>query len=422
MYTTKTYNNLMLSAIFGSVMSAGIAPYVIITMMTDIGGGVGHMAMVSLIVQAGGCASLPIAVFFGKMRAKKASLILFGLGRGLMIFLILSPLFHMGPTAALSFFAIGTLFCCSGMGPANSWFKSLIPENIRGEFLGKRNAMGLLIAAGLTPLLGMVIDHRASTGLKVEYFYPAIMLAPLLCGFFDLYFLSRASETARDADTGGREKVLKSFFSAGVWKSATIPFLSSMGATMLAPFIIILYYDMKISSFTVGILIAASSLALAVGMLSSGRAADHSSKNVHRIFMFSPVLYAGWTCCCWILTVFYFSGSISAGKTAAGIGTCFCIMSFIQGLIQGAQAKYSLEVVEGGNISFSAAIFIQSLLTLVILGTSVKLGSWAAANDSMLKYFFYSGFHYTQIIFAYSILSGIIAALLLSRTSTCRNP
>lgn len=420
MHSAENYKNLMISVIFGSVMSAGIAPYVIIAMMADIGGGVGHMATVQLIIQAGGCASLPLAIIFEGISSKKASLLLFGFGRGFMIFLIIAPLLHLGPTAALVFFAAGTLCGCSAMGPANSWFKSLIPENSRGGFLGKRNALGLLICAALTPLIGLIIDHRAESGLKTEFFYPAIMLVPLLCGFLDLYFLGRTTENGSfDRRNNNNEKILKSFCSPGIWKAAVIPFLANAGAAMLAPFIIILYYNINMSSFTIGILIAASSLALAAGMVLSGRAADLSQKNIQKIFLLAPIHYAIWTCVCGVLTVFYFSGILSAGKTAAGVGACFCIMSFIQGLTQGVQTKYFLEVVDGGNISFSSAIFIQSLLSLLIIGISVKAGSWAADHNDMLRDMFYNGFNYIQIVFAYSIAFGISAAFFLSRTKIC---
>ena len=416
MFSEKTYGYLMRSMVFGSVMSAGLAPYVIITMIKDMGGSAGQMAMVQFLAQTSACASLPLALLLRSVNPKKAALTLFYTGRAFMTLLPAAVLFRFSPAAALGVYTAGTVLSGSGMGPANCWLKSLVPADMRGAFFGKRNALGLIIAAALTPLAGMIIDKRAEAGFKVEYFYPALMFIPLFCGFLDLRCLSK-TECPRwgSEDFDERRKALSAIFSKDVLKAVFAPFVSNISAAWLAPFIVILCYDMGMSSFETGIVSAVMSLGVAAGMMLGGRAADISPANIRRIFVCFPAANAVLALMTALLTVFYFSGALSAKPAALWAGVFFCGMSFVSGIAQGAQTKYSLEAVSGGSVSFSAVIFLQSLLTLIILGASVKLGSWAADSAAMLGGIFYPGFHYTQIIFACSIVSGAASAVFLAR-------
>jgi hypothetical protein len=400
----------MMSMIFGSVMSAGLAPYVIITMLKDMGGTVAQMALVPLFAQSCACASLPAALLLRRMNPKHAALTLFCAGRAVFALLLAAPLLRFSPAAVLGVYAAGTVVGGSGMGPANCWLKAVVPETVRGGFFGERNALGLVVAALLTPVAGFVIS-RAGEDTQRAFFYPALMFIPLLCGFLDLRCLGKVSgaDACRKSSGGGEDSVFKSVMSAGVWRAAFIPFVSNAGAAWLGPFAVILCYDIGMSGFGVGIVTAVSSVGGAAGMVLGGRLSDRPGNWMGRIFILFPAAHALCVCILAVLTAFFFSGHFAEKPAAALAGACLSLMSFAGGMAQGAQTKFSLEAVSGGSVPFSAVIFLQSVLTLALLGASVKTGSWAASGV------FSGDFHYTQIIFACSAVTGAVSALWLSR-------
>jgi len=421
----KTLKNLMISMFFGSLFSVGIAPYVITSILKDLNASVLQMAFVPFLAQCGGCLGLPLVFALGRMDTKKSAILMFLLSRSFMLLLVLLLLLSVfyaatGPVAVLLLYGVSMALGVSGMGPANSWFKCILPGRIQGTFLGRRNALGCLTVAVLTPVFGYAIDCRPTGGVGTEVFYSLLLILPLAAGYFDIYFLNKVESAVKskvrdrnDADTGCG---YRDFFNPEIWKAAVVPLISLSGILLLSPFLIILYYEMGMSGFTAGLSIAFSTLGLAGGMVFGGRFSDRSRKYIRHIFTFCPIFNVIFTIALGVITFLAFSGHIRSGYCAGFVITCLFLMMATQGIIQSAQTKYIFDTVKGGRVfSFSLVLFLQNLLMMLIFGASIKLGGVALAWTSGHKVFPYEGFHYLHILFFVSAAAGIASALFLRK-------
>ena len=423
----RTFRNLMVAMICGSVLSSGTAPYIITALLKDMDASLTQMALVPFIIQCGGFLGLPLACLLGRMDPKRVTILMLFLGRTSLVFLallLLTPLCGggLGPTLILSFYAASVVIGASAGGPANLWFRDVVPSRLQGSFLGRRNAYGSLVVAALMPLFGYILDKCSAHGISTGSVFPILMIIPFAAGYLDLYFLSKVEPVHPHAERpfiGAMPEFLSAFRNKAVWRATIVPMLSVSGVLLLSPFSIILCFELGMSGLATGLLMASSALGVACGMIYGGRLADKSMEFVGRIFTWLPLVLATLVALLAVLATLVFSGIISVAYATAPVILCTLSMAFFQGVLQSAQVKYTLsELRDGGVVAFSLLISLQNLGCMALLGASIWLGSWASAHAAGIRAFI-PGFHYLHLIFACSITSGAMASIFLRRRGLC---
>ncbi len=419
----RTFRNLMLAMLFGSVLSSGTAPYIITALLKDMDATLTQMALVPLIVQCGGLFGLPLVCLLGRMEPKSATILMLFLGRSSLVFLsllLLTPLCGgaLGPSLVLGLYAASVVIGASAGGPANLWFKEIVPSRLQGSFLGRRNAYGSLVVAALMPLFGFVLDKCSAHGIRTGSVFPILMIMPLVAGYLDLYFLSKVEprhSPLSQPPMGMMPEFRKALWSMAIWRAAFVPALSLSGVLLLSPFAIILCFDLGMSGFSTGLMMAFSALGVACGMIYGGKLSDSSMALVLRLFAWLPLLFSALVLGLAVLSSLVFSGVLGIGAATAPILACFLVMALAQGMLLSAQVKYTLrELRDCGVVSFSLLSSIQNVFSILLLSFSIWLGAWASANAASIREFI-PGFHYLHIVFACSITCGVLASILLGR-------
>ena len=409
---------------FGSVFSVGTAPYVITCLLKGLNANLTQMALLPFIVQCGGCLGLPLACSLWRLESKSATILLLFLGRTFVLILTASLLLpfcrgNSGPLLVISLYALSVVISSASSGPATAWFKDILPLHRQSSFIGWRNAFGGLVIAVLTPLFGLLLDKGALSGLATSTLFTVLMLIPLVAGFLDLYFLGRVAGSGTSTDSSSfksLKRLVHDLKNPALWKASLLPVISQGAVLWLAPFMIVLCFEMGMGCFSTGLFSAVSTLGLAAGMVCGGRLSDASPGNVRTILVFLPLVMVAVILALLVIITLFFSGRIGVLHSTILLMPCFLFLMFAQGMIQSAQIKYAFALIsEGGTIAFSFLASLQNILSSLVLGVSIILGSWAAAHTEILKSALFPSFHYLHLIFACSIASGLLASIILKR-------
>ena len=405
-------------------MSVCITPYVITTVMKDFNASVLQIALIPVIIQAGGFLGLPVAILCSRFNPKAACIFLYSLARTFLFMFILIFLYQNSVGGKASFFlltaySLMVILGMSAVGPTNSWFKQVLPENSQATILGKRSALSSLVTAGLTPAVGLAMTKHTLIGLDKHSLYLFMISFALVVGYIDLYFLSKvqgcSARVRKDISNILRE-VRSICRNRNIWNASTVSVVANSGAFFIIPFIILLYYDLGMSEFMVGILTALSALGVAAGSITGGYLSD--KRLIKQVFICSSALRT----ICYLfllgLTIAAFSRRLSPLVICMLTATPAFLITFAQSCIQAAHIKYTFSTVkDASSISFAFIQFVRNLAILIILSVSANLGSFLSKRSDILCNYLWNGFHYTQVLFLCSIVIGVLSCIYLHRAN-----
>lgn len=364
----RSLSHLMLAMFFGACMSVCVTPYILTTILREYNASVFQIALIQVILPAGGLLAFPAAIAFSNFNRKNTCIFLHSAGRTfLIVFLVVLVHPHISkrsiPAILLSAYALMHMLGMSATGPTLSWFKEIIPQDIQATFLGKAKGSS-------------VIEKRKM------------------------------------------ERILQEVKS--IWKNrdnrnaAIIPVIANIGTFLVIPFMILLYYDLGLDKFKVGIIVALSAAGSASGLIVGGRFSDRLL--VRKVFVFSSLLRVLCHFSFFILTVRTFSSGLHWMYLFGVLAVTALLATFSQSCIMSSSTKYIFNTVkDGSSISFAFITFLGNLVTSIILVSAAKSGAFLSSKADILSQYLWSGFHYTQILFLCSIILSLFCCIYLWR-------
>ena len=414
----------MTSMFFGACMSVCITPYVITTIMKEFNASIFQIALIPVIIQASGFLGLPMAILCNRFNPKTASIFLYSLARTFLFVFILVFLYQdsTGDKASvflLTAYSLMGVLGASAVGLTNSWFKQVIPENTQATILGRRNALGSLVICGLTPVIGLAMTKHNLVGLDKHSLYFFMISFALVVGYIDLYFLTKVQGCPAIGKRGLSEilREVKSIcMNRKIWNVSTISVIANSSALIIIPFVILLYYDLGMNEFMVGIITAISMLGVAVGSITGGYFSDRQL--IKQVFVYSSALSAITQLFLLGLTIAVFSRPMHPVAICALTAAPAFLMTFAQSCVQTAHIKYTyFTVKDASSIAFAFIAFVRNLVILFILSISANLGALLARRSDILCNYLWNGWHYTQVLLLGSIVIGVLSCIYLQRAN-----
>ena len=409
-------------------MSVCIAPYVLTTIMKEYHASVFQIALIPVIIQAGGFLALPMAIAFSNFNCKKVSISLYSAGRLFLIVFLVALIYpnierRSIPIILLSTYAIMQILSMSATGPTNSWFKEIIPHDIQATFLGKRSALCALVVGSLTPAVGFFMEKHDMVDLDKKSVYMILFAFAIIVGYVDMYFLGKVetSSIRIKRKIGQILQEVKSVWKRqDIWNASFIAVIADIGTFLIVPFLILLYYDMGLGEFKVGIIVAISTLGVAAGLVTGGHFSDRLL--VKKVFMLSSLLRTFSHLCFFMLTILVFSYSLPKIYIFIILATIAPMATFSGSCIVAANIKYVYNSVkDGSSISFAFIHFVRNFVVLIILASVAKFGAFLSSRSDILSAYLWNGFHYIQILFLCSIILSLFSCIYLYRANVYKN-
>jgi len=266
---------LTLAAVLGSAAGAAASGFTLTTLLHHSGAAPGAIALLGVLAQGAMVSALPTALLLRRLDHRRATLLILSIAYGCLLPLALVAAFApSGPwlvLGVLTLWAMHTSMGAGCVGPANAWFRHLIPGRIQGSYLGWRSGIGLAMAAVATPIAGWLLEVGPAGRLV-----PALLLVMgALLAVADLLVLTRAPMPLRCQSVSAVTPPLRELFrSRGVWMPALAALLSSTGRLLVAPFFVLICFACGLGPAMTALITAASMLAGAVGLAWGGRLAD----------------------------------------------------------------------------------------------------------------------------------------------------
>ena len=418
----------MLSVFFGASMSAFFTPYVLTTILKEYHATVFQIALIVVIIRAGGFVALPVAVLCSNFNHKRVCISLHLVAvTSLIVFpiVILYPdIAKIGiPATLLSAYAVSQIFTMSAAGPASAWFKEILPGNIQATFIGKRSALASLVIGCLTPAIGFCMERYSLVGLDKKTLYVIFFSFAIVLGYTDMYFLGKVKRSSSMAKIKLRktfQKVASVWKNRDIWNASTIPVIANVGTFLITPFLILLFYDLGMDKFKVGMVAGLSTLGIAAGLVIGGYFSDRLL--VKKIFILSSLLRTFCHLCFFVLTILVFSSELPEMAIFVTLSVVAPLAAFSQSCIQAAHVKYAYNTVkDGSSIPFVFIAFIQNFVVLIIMACAAKFGAFLSSNADILREHLWDGFHYIQILLLCSIILSPLCCIYLCRARVYKN-
>lgn len=201
----------------------------------------------------------------------------------LSVMLLISMVIHDTTTKLALLVIVYSMACLISSfinPPASNWLVDLTPEQIRGSYFARRDAISLGFLTVLTVIMGRVMDLFKEYHLEYGGFLILGAIA-LTMTFLDAYYLSKIREPFRNRKTvtvNMRDAILKPFTNK---KYRTVIFLFllwNIGIQIGGPFYMVyMVTGLKLSYTNISILGVLSSLVRVFAAKYWGRFADHMS-------------------------------------------------------------------------------------------------------------------------------------------------
>lgn len=419
----KSLRYLMVSIFFGSGCMAATQPYVLITLLKDLKASVFQISLVNVIQQTSMLFALPAAFVFSGMSLRKVNVLLYTASKLFFIIIPAVMLFNQGALLVSAVLCTVALQSFTGMAPAGftqSWFKEIIPEGIRAGFLGKRSAITGVIIVLLTPLIGLLLTNNSVTDnlfAGKKYIYMALFVFAVVSGMVDMYFISKVEDAPLPVKKSGREdldKLRQMWKDRLIWRAAFIPVVAGAGMFMIAPFMIIVFYDLGMDEFGTGVITMLSAAGSAAGMVAGGHISDRLK--IRKVYVGAAAIRAAGCLLMLALTFFIYSLAPQKIYVFLSLALAAVLIAFAEGCIMSANTKYVYSTVrDGSSISFAFVFFLKSAAFMVLLMFSAKFGSAVSGMSDFLKTRLWDGFYYFQVPLVISVLLGALGGAYLCR-------
>jgi|GEM_PF-6986722 len=418
---------LMLSMVFGAMMGSATSAYVLTTLLKDYGASTFILALIPVIGQAGLLLSLPVSVAFWKMEPKHVSIFIYSLGRSFVVFYILVlafPAFFAGYEVLIIFaaFVCMNLVSLSPGGICSSWFKQVIREDVLASLMGKRGALCALVMGLLTPLIGFAVEKHLLLGLARTRVFLLLMIFAIVVGFLDLWLLAGVRGAGKPSAAGAPSALAGIRTVAGngdIWRAIGIGVFGQLGGLVMAPFSILIFYELGLTEGMVALVIAVSTVAYAAGQIIGGHFAD--KLRVREIFM----RYAMAAMISPLMLLAVSVGIFSFGLDARVACLIFTLLSLFTATAAGAfgsaSLKYTYRAVQDNlSVAFAFIDLAKGAAFFCISLGAAKAGAFLAAHNEFIQGHFWPGSHYIQLVPIMSIAASLAGICYLRRQNIYR--
>lgn len=222
-------------------------------------------------------------VILKKVNREKWVVLLFGLIHRFLFALMMSvPLILTNLTARLVVFVflLATAYILGSFitPSATNWLIKLVPEEIRGRYLGLREGIIIIFTALFSFLMALIIDYAKDNGNKMMG-YLICSIAILLMGIGNFIVLLHAKEPVTELEKsqiGIRQVLTIPLKDRGFRKILVLSILWNFGLQFGGPYFSIYYYSVLRLGYTYIIAIGfAVSIARMIAAQFWGRFADH---------------------------------------------------------------------------------------------------------------------------------------------------
>lgn len=188
LYESITANALV--AICGGAFLAGFNNYLGVS--DEVSGVIAGIPVVTGVIQ------IFSSIIFEKMENKKFLIcISYLFSRVLLGFMYLVPLLVNGTRnriiIMLSMYIASSAWSSFAASPIGAWLVDLIPNSMRGRYLGYKDAVSLIANTTTSLLMGLVLDKFRNAGNEVMGFI-VIGIAVIILAIINFSFMSRISE------------------------------------------------------------------------------------------------------------------------------------------------------------------------------------------------------------------------------------
>lgn len=417
----------MLSMAFGAMMGSATSAYVLTTLLKDFGASTFVLALIPVLGQAGLFLSLPVSVAAGKMETKHVSLFLYSLGRVFILVYVLVlafPDLFAGKEVPIIFtaFVCMSLVSLSAGGICQAWFKQIIREDVLASLMGRRGAVCALIMGIMTPLIGFAVEKHARLGLEKNTVFLWLMVFAVVAGFIDMWLLAGVRSAGKQSGASHSPAlagIMKAAGSGDIWRAIGIGVFGQLGGLVLAPFSILLFYELGFSEGMVALVIAVSTVAYAGGQVIGGHYAD--KLRVREIFMRYAMAALVWPLVLLAVSIGIYSFGLGAW-TACGILTFLTVFTATaSGAFGSASLKYTYRVVQDNlSVTFAFIDLVKGAAFFCISLGAAKAGAFLSAHNVFIRAHFWPGCHYIQLVLVMSVAASLLGIRYLRRQNIYR--
>lgn len=415
-------NYFMLSMVFGAMMASAESAYVITTLLKEYSASIFILTLIPVIGQAGLLLSLPGALALAKFEPKNISIFMYSLGRGFLFFFVLAlafPGLFAGKLVLILFLAYAFMNLIPALinGICQSWLKQVIREDSLGSLMGRRNALCAIIMGIFTPLIGIAIERHELLGTEKRMIFLWLMIFAIVTGFLDMWLLNKINGTKSLPGTPSQPAFLeikKVAQNRDLWQATGIAVMGNLGPLILAPFSILLFYELKLSEGMVALIIAVSTAGSAIGQVLGGHYADRLL--VRDVFLRSAFITMLGALAVLAVSIGIFSFGLKIWNACGILMGITIITSAASGAFSSANVKYTFRVVKD---SFSVAFAFINLVSgsamfCISLGAATT-GAMLSERNEFLTAHLWPGCHYVQLILILSMGASLLSFWYLRR-------
>ena len=415
-------NFFMISMVFGALMASADSTYVITTLLKECGASTYILTLIPIVGQAGMLLSLPGALALAKFEPKRVSIFMYSLGR-VFLFVFALALAFPGLFTDRMVLVLFVAYAMMNLIPAlvggicQSWFKQVIREDVLGSLMGRRNALCAVIMWVLTPLVGIAIERHELLGMEKRQVFLWLILFAIVMGFFDMWYLNKMDGTKSPPGTLTRPvflEIKKVARNRDLWRAAKISVIGNLGALILTPFSILLFYELRLSEWMVALIIAVSTAGSAVGQVVGGHYADRLRVR----YVFSRAAFAAMIGAFLVLLVSIgiFSFGLKIWTACAILLGITSVTSFASGAFSSANTKYAFRAVKDNfSVAFAFIALVSGSAMFCVSMAAAKIGAMLSERSEFLATHLWAGCHYIQLVLVLSMGASLLSLWYLRR-------
>jgi len=412
----------MISMVFGAMMSSAESVYVITTMLKEYGASTFILSLIPIIGQAGLLLSLPGALALAKFEPKSISIFMYSLGRVFLFFFVLVlafPGLFAGRLVLILFlaYAFTNLIPALINGICQSWLKQVIREDVLGSLMGRRNALFAVIMGIFTPLIGIAIERHELLGVEKRLVFIWLMIFAIIMGFLDLWFLNNINGTKSlpaKQDQPAFLEIKKVARNRDLWQTANIAVMGNLGPLILAPFSILLFYELKLNEGMVALIIAVSTVGSAIGQVIGGHYADQLL--VRNVFLRSAFITMLGALAILVVSVGIFSWGLNIWIACGVLMGITILTAAAGGAFASANTKYLFRAVKHSySVAFAFINLVSGSAMFCISLCAAKIGAMLSERNEFLTTHLWPGCHYIQLVLILSMGASLLSIWYLKR-------
>jgi len=254
-------------------------------------------------VLAGIISAFSPAVFEKKSNRKLITCLFCFIGRFMLGLMILIPLIRVEQSVKISIlilmFLVANLFLAFTMPAAQTWILSITPEDIRGAYFGRREAVVLGVVTCITLLMGQILDRfqkagQTFTGFLIMYIF---VMAAAVVNFILFSSMKEPPYPQSDGNLDVKRIILLPLQNRRYRRVILLMLIWNVGYQLAAPFTsVYMVSKLNMGYSYITLMLVLASIASVVSVRYWGRLADKKSwLHLLKVMMLIQVIcYCTW--------------------------------------------------------------------------------------------------------------------------------